>query len=688
MVSGITEDCTPPPVCDLALVSVDPTCINDDSFQITVVFTGTGNNFQLSDNQGNSLSGLTAGSYLLGTYTNSTLVDITLNDLNITDCDTMVSGITEDCTPPPVCDLSVIEANPICTSDSTFRIDVTFTGTGSSFQITDDQGNTLTGLEAGTFSIGNYPNGTLVTITVSNPSAVNCDTTLTGLTADCSSIVCDLNLVDLVPICINNDSFVIEVTFTGSGDKYEIIDIADFLPNDTIEVGAANTTYIIGPYLSSTNVDVIVRDLRFANCTARMGPESADCTAPLVCDLSIDSLYTVCLTDSFDLFVIFSGTGGSNYAYFDNLGRFNATGIAPDTIRIGRYAAGESVGVTLSDTRILGCLVSSSLVTEDCVTAAPPTNDLFDDAVEISCGDSYQGTLLGATAGDAPQYICSGESSVEGIWFKIVGTAENIKLAACAATPEEQVDMKVYYLVGGNLTCSGGVGQVSACTQAGIAYEFFSAPGETYYIYLYKSGGLARDFTLDISCSPFVFDQPSLFLNTSPNRIELSWSLEEEWVTDGFTIERQEANGPFIEIGFVPSLGNQGEPMSYAYVDDQIKSTYVYTYRVRQELADGRVVYSNLGSTNQLGKEVITISNPYPNPTRTSFFLDLVVPDAGEVVYQIVDARGRKLTHKVVTLDEGPQTLEIQANWLLSGVYLVHMTIGETTITRRLVVRR
>ncbi|MCI4667302.1 MAG: hypothetical protein MRZ79_04010, partial [Bacteroidia bacterium] len=198
---GLTEDCTPPPpVCDLEVLSSSVQCLNNNEFEVSIAIGGTGNNFILSDNQGSTVQSGGAGTYTFGPYANNTVVDIFVNDSSKANCDTTVVGLTQDCMPP--CDLQLLSAIPSCISNSQFQVVVTFSGTGNGFVLTDNQGSPAQVGAAGTYTFGPYNNNTQVSISLSEPNIPNCDTTVTGLTQDCTP-PCDLLLDSANAVCIS-----------------------------------------------------------------------------------------------------------------------------------------------------------------------------------------------------------------------------------------------------------------------------------------------------------------------------------------------------------------------------------------------------------------------------------------------------------------------------------------------------
>ncbi|MEL6671187.1 MAG: T9SS type A sorting domain-containing protein [Bacteroidota bacterium] len=186
---NVNLQCGQTQTCAVTVDTVYTECITDSTFTLWVGFSGVGNNFQITDDWNTApLGNLSPGLYQYGVYLNSTEVYITVSDPAYTDCTDPYDPVTADCTPIPVCDIALDTLYTQCQTDSTFEIVVSFTGSGSQFQIFDDQFSPLQfGLPAGTYTYGSYPNGTKVVLTVSDFAIFNCQIISDTLTDSCST---------------------------------------------------------------------------------------------------------------------------------------------------------------------------------------------------------------------------------------------------------------------------------------------------------------------------------------------------------------------------------------------------------------------------------------------------------------------------------------------------------------------
>ena len=179
--------------------------------------------------------------------------------------------------PPPVCDVVLDTFYAACKTDSTFELIVTFRGSGSNYQITDDQGSSpASGLAPGTHSYGEYFNSTDVVITVSDPNFPNCEDASLPVTQDCTPVpMCDLVVDTVFTQCTSDSTFTINVSFQGTGSQFQLFDDR----GTASMVGLSAGTYTYGSYHQDSVVNLTVLDFAIFNCFAVLGPLSDSCSA-------------------------------------------------------------------------------------------------------------------------------------------------------------------------------------------------------------------------------------------------------------------------------------------------------------------------------------------------------------------------------------------------------------------------
>ncbi|MBK7555943.1 MAG: lamin tail domain-containing protein [Flavobacteriales bacterium] len=93
-------------LCEPASFTAFPSCIDDFTWNIVVNVTSTGSGATVDITNsltGSSQLGVGTGVHLIGPFNNFDVVDLTVAHETFAACDEVLTGITEDCTPPPPC---------------------------------------------------------------------------------------------------------------------------------------------------------------------------------------------------------------------------------------------------------------------------------------------------------------------------------------------------------------------------------------------------------------------------------------------------------------------------------------------------------------------------------------------------------------------------------------------------------
>jgi hypothetical protein len=131
---------------------------------------------------------------------------------------------------------------------------------------------------------------------------------------------------------------------------------------------------------------------------------------------------------------------------------------------------------------------------------AQPANDLCSAAIPISCGGSYPGTTIDATADAAP--TCITGVTAPGVWYVLSGANGQITLSVCA---QFDYDTKINVYTGGcdGLTCL--TGNDDAC-DLGSTTSFVAEAATSYLVLVQGYNEDAGTFTLGVSCAPVTSD--------------------------------------------------------------------------------------------------------------------------------------------------------------------------------------
>ena len=163
--------------------------------------------------------------------------------------------------------------------------------------------------------------------------------------------------------------------------------------------------------------------------------------------------------------------------------------------------------------------------------------------------------------------------------------------------------------------------------------------------------------------------------NSESGQPRLFWTLAQEEDNAGIHIERAHADGDFQRIAFIPSAGNQAAEQNYQWQENQILwPNSNYYYRLLLEKLDGSLVQiceqRHFRYQDDKGFNFLTL---YPNPSRSTAFLRLQLPQDMQLEVQITDVLGRNLAQMPqLTLQAGIQEFELYplAN-LPAGQYFI-----------------
>lgn len=129
-----------------------------------------------------------------------------------------------------------------------------------------------------------------------------------------------------------------------------------------------------------------------------------------------------------------------------------------------------------------------------CTTPVPANNDCA-NAIAVTCGQSVNGTTLGATNAGAPSTCGTSLGTAPGVWYTLVGQTGNTTVSLCGSS----FDTRIGVFTGscGNFTCVGG-NDDSCGAQSSVTFP--STDGTTYYIYVTGFSSNAGAFTMSTTC--------------------------------------------------------------------------------------------------------------------------------------------------------------------------------------------
>lgn len=136
------------------------------------------------------------------------------------------------------------------------------------------------------------------------------------------------------------------------------------------------------------------------------------------------------------------------------------------------------------------------------VVAQPP-NDGCNAAIQITCGQTVQGSTSTATA-DANAIDCVTNITAPGVWFRITGTGEALTLSTCLNYGFD-TKLNVYSGPCNALVCVAGNDDGGDC-EVGSTLVFASTSGVNYLVLVQGYDNSIGDFDLSVSCGPVTPD--------------------------------------------------------------------------------------------------------------------------------------------------------------------------------------
>ncbi len=161
--------------------------------------------------------------------------------------------------------------------------------------------------------------------------------------------------------------------------------------------------------------------------------------------------------------------------------------------------------------------------------SAAPANDLVCNATPISCGQTLNGTTVGANnAGTGENQTCGTIQTMTGVWYVIPGNGQVMTASLCGTV----WDSKISVFNGTNcsaINCIGGVDDNGpACAGVSASFSWTSVVGQNYYI-LVHGFSTNQGFALALTCTnpclapsnDLCANAPILNLGTNNNQTHL-----------------------------------------------------------------------------------------------------------------------------------------------------------------------
>jgi len=178
------------------------------------------------------------------------------------------------------------------------------------------------------------------------------------------------------------------------------------------------------------------------------------------------------------------------------------------------------------------------------------------------------------------------------------------------------------------------------------------------------------------------------------NSVQLRWTTTSETNNAGFQVQHRDGDtGSWKQFGFVESKaegGTSSQLHTYRFNAENL-SVGTHQFRVRQIDLDGTATVHESVTVNVQMRQALRLAPPAPNPVTGTATLSFAVRENATpttlTLYNVLGQKVSTLYRDTPTAGE-QQTVRLPADGLTSGVYVLRLTAGGQTRTRKVTVVR
>jgi len=196
-------------------------------------------------------------------------------------------------------------------------------------------------------------------------------------------------------------------------------------------------------------------------------------------------------------------------------------------------------------------------------------------------------------------------------------------------------------------------------------------------------------FTLAVQPSAIPVDLASLDATLSGEAAELRWTTASETNNAGFHVEHRGPDAEdFASTGFVEGHGTTDQPQQYRFRTGPLDPGR-HVFRLRQVDLDGTATRSDTVAVQVRLAEAARVEVA-PNPVRSRATVSLRVRTEQDGTVALYDVLGRqvRIVHEGPLAPDRAHTLQVNADGLSSGLYLLRAEGEQFQRTRRITVVR
>jgi predicted aspartyl protease len=160
-------------------------------------------------------------------------------------------------------------------------------------------------------------------------------------------------------------------------------------------------------------------------------------------------------------------------------------------------------------------------------------------------------------------------------------------------------------------------------------------------------------------------------------KANVKWTTATELNNDYFELQRSIDGSHYETIYTVKGAGTSSILTNYSYIDEKPVDGSQNYYRLMQVDFDGKKKLSKILSVNFLDKiKTVSIS---PNPIGNKFTAQVNIPAFGIGTIEVMDITGRVVISKLMNFEQGLNSIEVDADQLLTGTYFFRIVSDDFT---------
>ncbi len=211
-------------------------------------------------------------------------------------------------------------------------------------------------------------------------------------------------------------------------------------------------------------------------------------------------------------------------------------------------------------------------------------------------------------------------------------------------------------------------------------YSVFTPVGDPIPV---NSLTYTNPLALTSSPVPVTFTKSSV--TCSPSGASIVWGTASESNTNYFEVLKSADGGnSWVAIDRKAAAGNSATDRNYQLLDLEAG---VALYKIRQVDRDGRSTETAVMRSTCEAKNAIT-SILYPVPANNNMTLAITANKMVKTTLQIVDAKGRLMQTREVTITKGNNNIPFNVSRLAAGEYMLISSNPELTLNKKFIVAR